>query len=169
MTERVDDSDWGSDNVIATGESSHRQTRAQPTKTMTSNNAFAAICCLASSNKWCWDLYCTTCGHSDFRNAFFQISLGRHPSREDWKPKTRGRRIDAEQLRDSSTLHRVLAEAVLSTIAAECRFPDYLGYLGLGLFYTTTCELQEPLLTNSWGGQLLETDTSGVFVSSPAR
>ena len=41
-------------------------------------------------------------------------------------------------------------------IAAQCRFPDYLGYLGLGLLHTNQIEQQHRLLTPLWGGQLLE-------------
>ena len=47
-------------------------------------NAFEALCKLASDEKWCWNLYCTTCGHMHFKYAFKELAKGKSPENPDW-------------------------------------------------------------------------------------
>jgi hypothetical protein len=49
-----------------------------------------------------------------------------------------------------------MAGATISTLAGECEFPDWLGYLGLGLWACEESEAGDRTLTNAWAPQLLE-------------
>jgi len=44
----------------------------------------------------------------------------------------------------------VLADASISQIASVCKLPDWLGYLGLGLFHTEAVERNDRKLTKAW-------------------
>lgn len=128
-------------------------------------NAFTAICLLASREQWCWNINCTTCGHMYFRYGFFEIGAGRHPDRDGWLTRkefhqqlsTLGDlRTVTAAIRRSERLHQVASDASLSEIAGGCRFPDFLGYLGLLLHYTSELEHRNRRLTPVWSRQLLE-------------
>ena len=137
-------------------------------KKSTRRNPFEALCALASKEGWCWKLTCITCNHMYFRYGFMELAQGKHPDGPDWivsnsrreelYPKlgrvwndTRG---PSEE--DQTKLLAVLSEASLPKIARQCRFPAWLGYLGLGLSYTEDAETQTLVLTKSWKPQLLE-------------
>ena len=90
--------------------------------------------------------------------------MGRHPNSSEWHTHRGSPLSEAvgdlttvtQIIENSEPLHRVLSEARLDEIAAECRSPDFLGYLGLALFYTQRLEQQTRLLTRSWSPQLLK-------------
>lgn len=44
----------------------------------------------------------------------------------------------------------------------SCRFPDWLGYLGLGLFHTESTETIDRTLTKAWIPQFLRLLCDGV-------
>ncbi|MBK9173229.1 MAG: hypothetical protein IPM28_09535 [Chloracidobacterium sp.] len=128
-------------------------------------NAFEALCKVASEKEWCWNLVCTTCGHEDFRMGLVQISRRIHPESEKWVPPDVIRSSDprlTESLRDRRAffhrepLYLICASANIASIAATCRFPDFLGYLGLALHYQERMETQYRLLTRLWGSDLLK-------------
>ena len=130
-------------------------------------NAFEALCDLASREKWCWKIACVTCGHDYFRLAFREILRGNHPEARTWtlsgysvhgahasgsEPLPRiGQWPDAHQ----RMLSDILSRADLFSIARGTRYPDWLGYLGLGLFYCETVERRDRNLTQAWVPQLL--------------
>lgn len=125
-------------------------------------NAFESLCELAGRNRWCWKLVCTTCGHMCFRCSFQELVRGKHPDSSDWQiygprdprqPFPEWRDWPIEEQRVLST---ILSQARLTTIASHARFPDWLGYLGLGLHYTVNVERKGYLLTRNWGPQLLD-------------
>jgi hypothetical protein len=99
-----------------------------------------------------------------FRYGLFELSKGRDPEEAAWRTKghptnrfTRtfgDLRTITEAIQHSECLHQILSEASLQEIATLCRFPDYLGYLGLGLHYTHQLEQQHRLLTPVWVLQL---------------
>jgi len=131
----------------------------------TERNAFNALCLLASREKWCWKLFCTTCGHGHFRCALFELAEGRHPEKDGWltrqRPPASAHTLGDWQtittaIQQSERLHRLLAGASLTDIAEHCGFPDYLGYLGLALNYTEQLEQRNRLLTPLWSTQLLD-------------
>jgi len=98
-----------------------------------------------------------------FRYGFYQLGQGVHPSEERWidptpnqygTPSGEFQKI-TNNIKESAVLHNTLADADLTQLAADCRFPDFLGYLGLGLFFTETTERSQPLLTSCWVPQLI--------------
>jgi hypothetical protein len=131
-------------------------------------NPFEALCVLASKEGWCWKISCVTCAHMYFRCGFMELARGRHPDAPDWLVSKSHRNQFCQKLGpvwtdtlgpsedDQNTLLAVLSEASLPKIARQCRFPAWLGYLGLGLSYTEGAEKQNLVLTKSWKPQLLE-------------
>lgn len=134
-------------------------------------NAFDALCSLASSENWCWKIHCSTCGHLLFRCGLQELARGRHPDSEQWRVAGRQsvlfrggnpRELTPEPalwvpwpLDLQERLVQVLAEANVGTISATCGYPDWLGYLGLGLKYTEEAERVTRLVSKSWVPQLL--------------
>ena len=120
------------------------------TSSTQSSNAFETVCERASQKNWCWNIYCTTCGHSDFRKAFHGLSEEGSPEDRNAFP------LGGTSVERQSRLSAELAESSLSRIHAKCKFPDWLGYLGLGLHHTEEFEWQSRLLTKSWIPQFIE-------------
>lgn len=134
-------------------------------------NAFDALCLLAARERWCWQIYCRTCGHLFFRYGLQELARGRHPDSEQWlvskshpvllrggNPRDLGsvpERWIPWSVELQERLAGVLADADLSAIRATCSHPAWLGYLGLGLKYTEEAEQATRLISNSWIPQLL--------------
>ena len=134
-------------------------------------NAFEALCELAARENWCWNIVCTTCGHTHFRYGLQQLARGKHPDRSDWRvtrndPVLRrgGEPTDLGPLpplwdwplEDQSALVEVLSKASLKVISGCARFPDWLGYMGLGLCYSEDAERNLRAVTQAWVPQVLE-------------
>lgn len=106
-------------------------------------NPFVALCDYASRGNWCWNIICTTCGHSGFRVAFSKLIHGQHPDDDSFWPdektdhalyEERGNYGDFVKNANRSMqteLASIVAEAKLSDIQAIAKFPDWLGYIGL--------------------------------------
>jgi hypothetical protein len=103
-------------------------------------NAFAALCALASTERWCWNINCTTCGHGCFRYGFYEISRGRHSDADGWLTRKDSLNTAIEALgevhqvtaaiRQSATLYQVVADAPLASIgrtaaARRCSSRDW--------------------------------------------
>ena len=95
-------------------------------------NAFEQLCRVASKENWCWRIGCTTCGAQYFRLGFYYAGQGLIPDattlREDKK------KIPFERNFPKKITNKLLSsvcEANLMNIHKSCRFPDWLGYLGL--------------------------------------
>ncbi len=121
-------------------------------------NSFVALCDYASRENWCWNIVCTTCGHSAFRVAFSKIVQGQHPDDDSFWPNGKiasdfFKEVDiykdfskdylirtniARQIKLAS----IIAEAKISDIQAVAKFPDWLGYIGLVLYH---CPSQDAL------------------------
>jgi hypothetical protein len=142
-------------------------------------NAFEALCALASREGWCWKMVCTTCGHMVFRYGFMELSKGKHPDASDWivhwDNKYQLHRMidpvwgcsgqsDDPSKEDQIKLISILSRASILRISRQCRFPAWLGYLGLGLSYTEPVESQAKQLTTSWKPQLLNLITNNTNV-----
>ncbi len=140
-------------------------------------NSFEAVCEIASQENWCWNLDCTTCGHMHFNYAFLEIINGKHPDDKEWVthssrhhaltrllgPMPRPFQLSEGQQR---ALIGIAVDASLQKIASLAKFPDWLGYLGLVLFYTERTEDSERRLTKAWVPQLQEfcaSDTGTVW------
>jgi hypothetical protein len=130
-------------------------------------NAFDALCELAAMENWCWRIPCTTCGHLYFRYGFRELVRGKHPQSSDWRAgKAHHHRLAHDlgpmpslgswSIAEQRALASVLQEASLKDIASHAHFPDWLGYLGLGLLYTEGIEREERILTSAWIPQFLD-------------
>ncbi len=132
--------------------------------------AFERLCRLASAERWCWNLCCTTCGHEHWRYALRELSLGRTPDSTGWRTHSRvhGKQLQslvgapadvgsaAWDLREQLPVAQLAARGNLRGLQATCRHPDWLGYLGIVLAYTPAAEAAERLLSVAWGPQLRE-------------
>jgi hypothetical protein len=127
-------------------------------------NSFEALCELASKENWCWNLWCTTCGHVQFRYAFLELAAGKSPMDNTWIVKDRKNRYsgyssllgkmpkDYDQIQREK-ITKICLDADLSRISRSCKFPDWLGYLGLVLHHMNASPLFFKLC-ESWAGQL---------------
>lgn len=123
-------------------------------------HAFDALCSLAAQEKWCWNIVCTTCGHMHFRFALLDLSDGIHPSSQRWRVhrnKHNGYGDLPTGLGSSAQrrLAQILAGASIKKIVGKAPFPNWLGYLGLGLLYTEDHERESRQLTVTWTPQLI--------------
>lgn len=138
------------------------------------DNAFESLSRLAASERWCWNVGCTTCGHMHFRWAFKSIAKGFHPERPDW-PIHSGSEASARfaELNEYSTpayewplseqrsIQRAARGCILANLADELPFPDWLGYVGLLLHYTADAERLNRVITRDYAPQLVELVASG--------
>ena len=95
-------------------------------------NAFEQLCKLASKNNWCWRIGCTTCGAQHFRAGFYYVGQGLIPDATSWREDRN--KIHFERNFPKEVTNKLLSyvcEANLMNIHKSCRFPDWLGYLGL--------------------------------------
>ena len=121
-------------------------------------NAFEQLCVLASRENWCWKIYCTTCGHLHFRYSFLELTHAKLPAEEGWLihstttsyPFTFPRHFTRAQ---SERVIDICKEADLKIIASECKFPDWLGYIGLVVHHFGAAD-HDRHLSISWGLQL---------------
>jgi hypothetical protein len=107
-------------------------------------NQFNEICVLASKENWCWRILCTTCGHAYFRHALLELTQGKSPRDTDWITNNQGdnsficrhapRNFNNRQRNNIALICR---GADLKFIADNCKFPDWLGYLGLIVHHFT--------------------------------
>lgn len=110
----------------------------------------------------CWYLRCGTCEHCEFRWAFLKLIAGKRPFTSEWSEASRPtKRFPPSALRrpwpwnDQLLLSRIMAGASPKRVARVSGFPDWLGYLGLGLAYTEGIEREQRSLTKSWVPELL--------------
>lgn len=123
-------------------------------------NAWEAVCVIASEQQWCWNLTCTTCGASLWRYALAEVGAGRHPSDPNWATSNDHRNLpNPNELRKAGSpnyMVDVLSAANLDAIAQRGPHPDWLGYLGVALRNTSRSAALSRVLTVSWGSQLLK-------------
>ena len=125
--------------------------------------AFEKLCQLASSENWCWKLYCTTCGHLHFRYAFLELAEGISPEDPSWQihsSKTDYSSALGALPRNYSSIQKknickTCSNADLSRISSSCKFPNWLGYLGLVLEHMKSDSEFYRDLSRSWASQLL--------------
>ncbi|MFZ5796796.1 MAG: hypothetical protein ACOY3O_00055 [Thermodesulfobacteriota bacterium] len=125
-------------------------------------NQFEVLCKLASDENWCWKLFCTTCGHMHFRYAFAELAVGKSPDKPGWIVHGRNtnysnslgplpRNYSKEQ---QEKINNICRNASLASIAKACKFPDWLGYLGLVLEHMYSGEESYKKLSETWASQL---------------
>lgn len=109
-------------------------------------NLFEKLCLYVSDNPWCWNLSCTTCGRQSFTRAFKLMAYGVDPVSEEGlraihsSTVSYGGALRPAPARSFSELEKVAVishcvESEISRIAERCKFPDWLGYMGLILYY----------------------------------
>jgi len=100
-------------------------------------NAFNELCKLASKEKWCWKVPCSTCANYDFRYAFLQLAEEKIPNEATWLST---REIEQNKIYNfpheyskevKQSVLKICLESNLSFISDNCLFPDWLGYLGV--------------------------------------
>lgn len=125
-------------------------------------NNFEELCKLASDENWCWNLFCTTCGHLHFKYAFSELAAGKSPIGQNWLIHRRhtsymnliGALPRNYTEKQKEQLHCICYEANISAIAAYCKFPDWLGYLGLILVHMNSQSKSFISLSCTWASQL---------------
>lgn len=127
-------------------------------------NHFQELCEVASKNNWCWKLYCGTCGNFHFRYAFRELAAGKSPRSPRWiirqntdiVRKHLGKVPHNYSREEQENILQICQEADLLFIAFSCKFPDWLGYFGLVLDYTSQLS-NYPIyaeLSKRWAQQL---------------
>mgnify|MGYP003974859035 CR=1 FL=1 len=121
-------------------------------------NAFNALCELASNNNWCWNIYCTTCGHSLFKAAFNELIRGKHPDESTWiitdweslkNLEVSYPNIQNWGVNQQESLANIITNSSVLDLPATTNSTDWLGYLGLGLKYTQNFEQKTKQITCS--------------------
>lgn len=120
-------------------------------------NSFVALCEYASQNNWCWNLFCTTCGHGAFRVAFSKLIQDQHPDNDSFWPHGRSNSDPLREMDDNNDFWReasvanqlklttIVAGAKISDIQEVAKFPDWLGYIGLVINHCSDREARELL------------------------
>ncbi|MFC1868764.1 hypothetical protein ACFL0H_11615 [Thermodesulfobacteriota bacterium] len=127
-------------------------------------NQFEALCKLASEQNWCWKLSCTTCGHTHFRYAFQELARGKSPESKQWIIHGRNtqysnrlgplpRNYSDEQ---KEKFLQICLYANISSIVRNCKFPDWLGYLGLVLDHMYSRSNTFKAVSSNWASQLMD-------------
>lgn len=125
-------------------------------------NAFEALCSLASKERWCWKIYCTTCGTMHLRYSLQEIAKGLSPEDSDWiikKSDTHYKeRLGALPKTYKPEFKEKILEACLdadiSLIAQNCTFPDWLGYLGFVLEHMSSRSSTYKAVSDKWASEL---------------
>ena len=128
------------------------------------NNEFEEVCGLASEEGWCWKLGCTTCGNLHFRYSFSELAAGKSPSKPKWiihhkRTHYRGTLgpLPKNYLEDQKAiLCKICCDADIKKVASTCRFPDWLGYLGLAIWHLRSDSEHYQKLSSGWAAQLVE-------------
>jgi len=98
-----------------------------------------------------------------FRYAFIELANGKSPSGDDWLIQSLETdyssllgdcpRDYTEEQKEAIAL--ICTESSLTNISSSCKFPDWLGYLGLVLYFMKSESDAYKQLTKAWASQLL--------------
>ena len=124
-------------------------------------NQFEELCKLASNENWCWKIACSTCGHLHFRYAYHQIGKGIIVGSSDWIITESKTSYDDELGSPPKQFEQEVRkyflneckDSSLGRISQECKFPDWLGYLGLVIHHFKHDQHFQSL-SKSWSEQL---------------
>lgn len=125
-----------------------------------SKDSFLLFCNYASRKNLCWNIFCTTCGSHEFRSGIYALMKGNHFTDDDqWLTLCKTytgpwfewpvSEIEYEKF------SKVVQNCKLTDVAESCKFPDWLGYLGICFHWFSVWEREKHFLTQSWGVQLL--------------
>ena len=124
-------------------------------------NSFELLCKLASEERWCWNLHCSTCGHMHFKYSFMELAKGKQPYSNEWlvHQKTKlykvlGSSTRAYTTEEKNNIIKICIDSSLSKIAKHSTYPDWLGYVGLVLAHTKINNHLYIELSSVWANQL---------------
>ncbi len=131
------------------------------------SDRFYEVCKLAENQKWCWKLFCTTCGGLSFRMALYELSLGKSPLDHDWFTRGKSARMALDHygvrydqatkwIKSSVSLHNEISVSNIKPILSEVRWPDCLGMLGVAIYWTEDIETRTRKTTPFWKRQFRE-------------
>ena len=132
-------------------------------------NAFSEFVRLADKKRFCWKLGCTTCGAWSYRRGLVLLSFGAMPGSKRWARLERLINLSPGDNRISEIFDeefcRLLGDVSLVDIAQSCRFPDWLGFIGVVLHDMHLCKSDSvAAVMCSWASQL-----SDMISFDPAR
>ena len=120
-------------------------------------NLFEELCVMASQKNFCWKLYCTTCGNSEIRFGFMKIAQGSLPKLINWeicKNSYEEMKIKNWSEEMETNFTEEISKVSIDFISTNCKFPDWLGYLGLILYMFHLDFKKRELLSQAWKPQL---------------
>ncbi|MBL8025264.1 MAG: hypothetical protein JNL74_02575 [Fibrobacteres bacterium] len=111
----------------------------------------------ASEKDACWKIGCTTCGGTQLRSALLRLVIDRNErNRQTYLG------LNENEMR---SLLLLLKDVSIETIRRTCKYPDWLGYLGVALFMTKAVEQKERIVSESLINKLLDE----IHENSPTR
>lgn len=129
-------------------------------------NTFLDVCKLALEQNWCWKITCTTCGHTEWQTAFYEMALGKKPTDDDWitTKRTNIKAINPSlnfmtvrgHLKLSDELHKFMSKTDIFHVLRFVKWPDCLGMIGLALFYTEEIEKQKLTMSPHWKAAIIK-------------
>ena len=129
----------------------------------TGRNSFLAMAMLADCESWCWNLECTTCGCHVFRHGLHELAKRVHPESAQWTLHFHQGEFPEEfhdapgslSMTEQAAVSAIVSQLDIRELTRRCRFPNWLGYLGVVLQQTTEAEAATGLLTHTLLPQLL--------------
>jgi hypothetical protein len=129
---------------------------------------FATLVIHAHTHQWCWNMVCTTCGHSLFRQGLWKLTMNQSPSDNEWllkqwedlnnedRPAPRSFPKHAQR-----KLLRLVAASDLERLFEACGVTFTLGAIGLVLHYCREAEARlrviSPFLTHAFNYRMRTT------------
>ena len=135
-------------------------------------NSFQEICTVADEEEWCWNIFCGTCGHCNFVK-----SLALLINRRELTPTVNGETktpsyhyMKDKLLNDfSHNVQEKVKDTSIDYFANNFKYPDFLGYLGIALYYSQSAENENRILTEKWIPQFItimnHEERRGVFAN----
>ena len=94
-------------------------------------NKFEELSILASKNNWCWRMPCTTCGCSNIIAGFYAIAYNIDLSSGNIDSIIRREDFRILDYSSATKVIESVSDANVDVIKKQCKFPDWLGYIGL--------------------------------------
>lgn len=109
---------------------------------------YKKICLIADKEDWCWNINCF-CGHHNFVKSFLLL-INNYPFGIEHLNEMR-EYLDSH----SEQFQQAIKDVSIKYLSENYKFPNFLGYLGLGLKYSEIAEKENRVLTSLWIPQLI--------------
>ena len=116
-------------------------------------NSFQEICEVADKENWCWNICCGTCGHSHFvKSLALLINCRPLTPIIDRITKIPKYHYMKDKLLNefSHNVQNKVKDVSIDYFANNFQYPSFLGYLGIGLYYSENAEKENRVLTKKW-------------------